>query len=290
MSKFYTVFLTFLCNHLYHLTICPRCHRFSELFSSVFLFTCFEMLQILDCQQLQAIKRQSVYLLPNEIIPVPDRSCFSFAARLSSFDLVSNGFEISSVVIATRVTDEFVHTDVDTKEFTLPFDGQVRQFNPKDNSIFRKSTALYKLGKGFGNPFIDNGSFLCGNRDFLALLKTGYPDDQVEAPLAIFNRNEFAIQNGRAPENRNRARLAKCLCGFLCGYDGFQSLFEGLAFVSLGETGFARWESGKGIFVEFAPCFPKGFDVEIDGSPVGFKQSIDTPLLRFSSKFKTLLF
>jgi hypothetical protein len=101
-NKQNAVLLCFLFNPVECVPVGPRCHSVTKLFTSPFLFTSLHIVKRFHAKHGNSIKGQAVNS-GVEIMPsLFAGASFPLASRLTTFDLISNRFELASVVCSVR--------------------------------------------------------------------------------------------------------------------------------------------------------------------------------------------
>jgi hypothetical protein len=275
-----TVLLSFVLDPVEYLPVCPWSHGFSEISTSVFSLSPFHVIKIFNTENLHVLPGKFI----NNLIYIVGTFFIALFARLrtrfSFKNFISDIFKISSKKSPGRISYELINSYVYPKCLSFCFQFCVWAFHPDGTEIFRKTNALYKLSSRHGEPFIDR-SRLSGRDDyFMPFSKTTEFQNEIKGFISSFYRNKLSIQDSGACVNGKRTGFTESFGRLFCADNYFKSLLKSLRFISLRKSGVL--ETIKSFFVQFPWFLPKGFNVEINGSSIGLKESIDSSFL-FSS-------
>lgn len=144
-----TVLLRFGLYPVEHLPVCPGCHSLSKSFAPILLISPFHVVQFLHTYGTKRGPGQLVESLIDQVVSFSQRSLAPFAPRSSAFDFVSHLFESDAEefgLLPIGERDQFVDPNIEANDLSLRPGRLIRQLDPQDKSIFRKSTSLNKPG------------------------------------------------------------------------------------------------------------------------------------------------
>jgi len=277
IHKTNTVLLSFVLDPVEYLPVCPWSHGFSEISTSVFSLSPFHVVKILNTKNLHVLPgkfiNNLIYIVGTFFIALFTR----FRTRFPFKNLIPNTFKTGSKKSSGRISYELINSYVYSKCLSLCFQFCVWAFHPDGTGVFRETNALYKFSSWYSEPFIDRSRLSGRNSDSVIFFETTEFKNKIKGFMSSFYRNKLSIQDSRACVNGKRARFTESFGRLFCADNYFKSLFKSLRFISLRKSGVL--ETVKSFFVQFSRFLPKGFNVEINGSSIGLKESIESSFL-----------